>query len=127
MSLIQGFPYPIENTAKGLFYSNDDIAQIKASMLTILLTTPGDRVMEPSFGTPLHNLMKFNRGLIEEEAKQMIANSLKRWEKRVQVEDIQAAVIDTDNGLDLHIQVFFIDPTHLQETQLLSIQTPIGR
>lgn len=127
--MIKGFPYPIEKTVKGLFHNIDDISQIKSSMLTIILTCPGDRVMEPYFGTDLNSLIKLNRELIAEEAKQRIAKSLKRWEKRIQVSDIITTIIDNEEGnkgIDLHVQIFFIDPNNLKETQQLVVQTPIG-
>jgi phage baseplate assembly protein W len=115
----KGILYPIEKTPYGLFHTGSNVAQIKASMLTIIMTKPGERVMRPYFGTPLYKLRSRPWEVIAEEARQMIAYSLKRFEKRAQVTDVQCVLL---NDGCLNIQVLFIDPTNLQETQELVLQ-----
>lgn len=121
----KGFPYPIERTTQGLFQSGSDINQIKASMLTIIMTKPGERVFFPQFGTPLHKLSHQGDMAVIENGRQMIASSLKVWEKRVQVTDVQCRVIHTDAGRDLNITVTFLDPMNMQEVQELKVQMPL--
>lgn len=125
----RGTAYPILKTTRGYFCSSDDISQIKADMLTILMTRPGERIMELQFGTPFNTL---NLGqpmeLMVEEARQMIATALKIWEKRVQVTSVDVLFVDRADlkaGYDINIQVSFIDPVNLQEEHLLTLQIPL--
>lgn len=122
----KGIAYPLEKNVKGLFSSTDDIAQIKGSMATIIMTRPGERIMEPLFGCALHTLVNKPEELVLEEARQMIAESLKRWEKRVQVEEVQLIFVPNDRGKDINIQVLFIDPADIQLMHQLTLQLPWG-
>jgi len=122
MNNYKGLSYPVQKTALGFFHSNDDIAQIKASLLSIIMTKPGERVFEPYFGTPLHTLNP-NKPLelLQEDCRQMIAKSLKEWEKRFPVTKIEVKVF----GYDIYITVGFVDPVNLQQEHTLSVQVPL--
>lgn len=128
MRRYKGISYPIEKTIKGLLYCGDDIAQIKADMLAIILTRPGERIFEPRFGTPLYKLKtSMPQELIITEARQMIASSIKTWEKRIQLTDIQCVLVpDREGKLDINIQILFIDPVNLQTLHQLTLQLPLG-
>ena len=122
MKNYKGLAYPIQKTTQGFFHGGDDIAQIKASMLTIIMTKPGERVFEPYFGTPIHQL-NYNQPpeLIADQLKQMIAISLNKWEKRYPVTNIEVKLVTGD----AHIMVNFIDPVHLQQEHTLTLQLPL--
>lgn len=126
--MIKGVRYPLEQNPHGYFASCNDIEQIKSSLLIIILTLQGQRVMEPNFGTPLHtiNLLQPIEG-IEHQARMMIAYSIKRWEKRVTVTDIEvkAKLIDYKQ-YDLRIEVNFIEPRNPQRIEKLTVGTTIG-
>ena len=131
MLRFKGVAYPIRKSVKGLFYAGSDLAQIKADLLSIILTIPGERVFEPEFGTPL-NKLNYNQPyeLVIDQAKQMIASSIKRWEKRVQVSNVECIFVGMereDSNLDINVQVFFIDPEDINNEQSLSLQVPLGR
>ena len=127
MGRYKGIAYPLTKSPAGFFHNTGDIEQIKASLLTIIMTLPGERVFEPMFGTPLH-LLNFNqpRELIEEQARQMIAESILRWENRVQVHEITTVVKSNKGYYDLFIEVMFIDPSNLKTLHQLTIEIPIG-
>lgn len=114
-----GVKYPVERTPYGFFCSGDNVSQIKGSMLSIILTKPGERVMRPRFGTPLYTLKNKPVETIAEEARQMIAAALQRWERRVQVTEIDT-LLNPDGSLS--INVTFIEPTNLQDMQQLTLQ-----
>lgn len=119
----KGIAYPIAKTTHGLFHNGTDIDQIKANFLTIIMTKPGERVMEPFFGTPLH-MLDFTKPLelVEEDCRQMIAKTLKIWEKRFPVTALEVKILSGD----INITVNFIDPLNLQEEHVLTLQMPIG-
>ena len=133
-----GLPYPVKKTSQGFFYSQSGINQIKSDMLVLLLTNPGERVMNPAFGTPLNKLLfEPNDPLLQVTARNMIANSIATWEPRIKIEQIQVqSKIDTGslNKLDnkqeldhiLSIKILFIDPQNIKEVQELLLEVPLS-
>ena len=98
-------------------------------MLTIILTRPGERIMEPTFGCPLHRIDATHPfELIAEEAKQMIATALRDWEKRVQVIDIDIIIVPVEvYKIDINATILFVDPNDINKVNRLVIQVPIGQ
>jgi phage baseplate assembly protein W len=123
----KGVAYPLRKNPSGFFHNTSDIEQIKASLLTIILTLPGERIFESDFGTPLHTL-NFNQPKegIEEQSRQMIAASIKRWEKRIQINEITTELTVNTGGQDLFIEVTFIDPVDLKTLHKLTVEIPVG-
>lgn len=127
MGRYKGIAYPLRNNPTGLFHNTGDVEQIKASLLTIILTIPGERLCEPQFGTALHQLnFAQPKELIEEEARQMVANSVKRWERRIQVDQITTVLTVNRGSYDLYVEVLFIDPLDLKTVHMLTVEVPIG-
>ena len=133
-----GVPYPITKNPKGFFYIQDGINQIKADMLILLLTNPGERVMLPNYGTPLRKLIfEPNDPQLILQTKNMIARSLKQWEPRVAITQIEVK-----NGLDkysknthedgtesdavLLIRILFIDRAKIDEVNELKLEVPLS-
>ncbi len=76
---------------------------LRESMLNILLTNPGERIMRAEFGAGLRNFIHYpnnetTRSLIADAARR----ALERWEPRVSVEEV--SVLD--------------DPRHLSQVTL---------
>jgi phage baseplate assembly protein W len=133
-----GVPYPITKNPKGFFFIQDGIDQVKADMLILLLTNPGERVMLPDYGTPLRRLIfEPNDPKLVLQTKNMIARSLKLWEPRVAITQIFVK-----NGLDknsrnisddgtetdgvLLIRVLFVDRAKIDEVFELKLEVPIA-
>lgn len=133
-----GLPYPVKKTPLGFFYSQDGINQIKSDMLTLLLTNPGERIMNPHFGTPLRSLMfDPNDGALQFTARNMIINSIKKWEPRIAVQNIEVKSKIDNDSLDksdqrqdlehiLFIRIIFVDPENITEIQELVLEVPLG-
>lgn len=127
MGRYKGIAYPLRNNPAGLFHNTGDIEQIKSNILTIILTLPGERVFQSDFGTALHKInFSQPKEMIEEDARQMIAESIKRWERRVQVDQITTILTTTRGGFDLYVEVLFIDPLDLKTLHMLTVEVPIG-
>ena len=133
-----GVPYPITKNPKGFFYIQDGVEQIKSDMLILLLTNPGERVMLPNYGTPLRRLIfEPNDPRLILDAKAMIARSLKSWEPRVAITQIEVK-----NGLDkyskninedgtesdavLLIRILFIDRAKIDTVNELKLEVPMA-
>jgi len=135
-----GVPYPIVKHPLGLMRTQSGINQVKSDILVLLLTEPGERVMLPEFGTPLKQFFfEPNDAEITERVKDAISTSIKLWEPRVAVTqiDVTNSEADIDNALDnfdkkedkehiLLIRILFTDFNNIQEVQELKLAIPLG-
>lgn len=138
MRYFLGVPYPIIKTPMGFLYSQHGIDQIKSDMLVLLLTNPGERVMNPEFGTPLRRLIfEPNDAKLRTQAKNLIIDSLKKWEPRVAIQNVQVESKADKNSLNkaddkqeleniLSIKIIFVDPQNIKEIQELLLEVPLG-
>lgn len=135
-----GAPYPIIKHPLGLLRTQTGVNQIKADLLSLLLTEPGERVMLPEFGTPLKQFFfEQNDSVIVERVRQVIANSIKSWEPRIAVTAIDVTNSASDmkqslNPLDsgesvghvLMIRIRFTDFNDIRSVQELKLDIPLG-
>jgi len=133
-----GLQYPLVNTARGVLAQKTGVDQIKADLLQLLLTNPGERVMLPSFGTPLRNLIfEPNDINLEIRARDVITQAILNWEPRIVISDIEitsnipkSALNQYDNYDEqeaiLYIKIKFIDPENIQQVEELVLERPIG-
>ena len=132
-----GYPYPITKGPKGFFGAQSGTDQIKSDLLILLLTSPGERVALPDFGTPLKDLI-FEPGdaSLVTRAKQMIIDSIKKWEPRIAVDQINvslgapSSILNKNDDLTeknaiLNINIQFRDPDVLTESQSLVLDVPL--
>lgn len=135
-----GMPYPIVKHPLGLLRTQKGINQIKSDLLALLLTEPGERVMLPSFGTPLKRFMfEPNDSSLLEGVRNTIIESIRNWEPRIRVVDIQVTNSasemkssmnpyenSNDMGHVLMVRISFTDFNNIQEIQELKLQVPLG-
>lgn len=138
MRIFLGVPYPVRKSPQGFFYSQGGIDQIKSDMLCLLLTNPGERVMNPTFGTPLRKLIfEPNDKGLQTKARNMIINSIKKWEPRIAVKNIEVkSAVDkkslnkaddrTEEEHILFIRIIFVDPQNIKEIQELTLEVPLA-
>jgi len=128
MPTYKGILYPLTKHHQGFLHNADyNLEQLKCNMATIILTEQGERVFEPYYGTNLLNV-DLNRPeeLIKDIFRQNIAKALKRWEKRIQVKDIQVNISVYESNLILMTSVYFIDPFNLKNVEELHVQKSLG-
>lgn len=138
MAEFLGVPYPIRKTPFGFLYSQSGVDQIKSDLLALLLTNPGERVMNPNFGTALRSLIfEPNDPTLQLKARTMIINSIKKWEPRIAIKQITVSstvdkTILNSNDLQqdlehiLFIRILFVDPEKIKEVQELTLEVPIA-
>ena len=138
MANFQGVPYPVRRHPQGLLHVQSGVNQIKSDLLVLLLTNPGERVFLPTFGTPLRRLVfEQNDISLQETARQMIINSIKTWEPRIVVQQIEVTNTISDADLNsnddkseldniLSIKIVFVDPQQLTEVQELKLEIPLS-
>ena len=76
-----GVRFPLDHSQEGFFYKTKTILeQAKSNMRNLLLTSKGERVMQPEFGSTLTDVL-FNQGedvenQIDEAIREAVSNSL---------------------------------------------------
>lgn len=147
-----GCPYPINEHPLGYLRTQWGVNQIKSDLLALLLTNPGERVMLPSFGTPLKRLFfEPNDTIVIAEARQMIVNSINTWEPRVAITGLEVTTGVTDsatfevpvepqanllslqaesdlmesNDHVLSIRIKFVDPENISSIEELVVEVPM--
>jgi phage baseplate assembly protein W len=132
-----GMQYPLTKGPRGLLAKKNGVDQIKADLLQLILTNPGERVMLPTFGTPLRTLVfEPNDAVLEQAARVMISEAINTWEPRIVITriDISRRVnkealspADTGDEIDgiLGVNIEFIDPENISQVEELRIELPV--
>ena len=93
----KGMAFPPRVGADGRIAWSEGEANIREAIHVILMTEPGERLRLPEFGAGLGRFL-FEPNILATHTlmRQRIGDALKRWEPRVQVEDVdvQADAID---------------------------------
>lgn len=138
MRTFLGVPYPTLKDPRGYWYSQSGVSTIKSDLLQLLLTNPGERVMLPEYGTALRKLLfEPNDPTLAEQARNLIINSISRWEPRIAVQNIEVSTNIDDTSLNtnddstqkdhiLFIRIVFVDPQNIKEVQQLTLQVPLS-
>lgn len=128
MVKFKGIAYPLCKHHEGfLHHSVTDIEQIKSNLATIVLTEPGERVMEMNFGTPLMTVNTNSpKELVIDNFRRIILSSIKGHEKRIQINNIVVHLEEVDKELMVMISIFFIDPIRINNVEELHIQKSLG-
>lgn len=133
-----GCPYPLSKTPRGIMPTQEGLNQIKSDLLVLLLTNPGSRVMLPEFGTPLNSLIfQPNDDQTAEAAREMIINSINRWEPRLTIEELEVVagpisdMLDPSDNLEeaghiLSIRIVFAEFDQIKEVQELILEIPLS-
>jgi phage baseplate assembly protein W len=129
-----GLQYPLTETPRGIMAQKSGVDQIKADLLQLLLTNPGERVMLPEFGTPLRELFfEPNDPSLAMETKRMVSSAIAKWEPRIEIKNITVGTPDLhpeDTGSEseaiVGIHIEFYDPEDINVIEALVLEVPIG-
>ena len=102
----KGWKYPVELDRMGGIAASAYDELVRQSILVILGTAFGERVMRPTFGCEIHELVFAPNNLHTATlAADFCVEALTKWEPRIQdVEAEAAASQDEANRLDIHIK-----------------------
>lgn len=84
------------------FTIKEDTYLIKENITRILMTVPGERVNNPSFGCELKNYIFDLDFIMQEEVDGEINRSISRWEPRVNILGVQTKRVD-ENILEIKV------------------------
>jgi len=101
MADIKGFPFPFDrDSPHGFMLRVVNHAAVKADLIQLIMTEPGERVMMPSFGTGIRRyIFEFKDNQSYRELEGLIANAIGRWEPRIVVQSIRVSAGDDDKRL----------------------------
>ena len=108
-----GWVFPPKIDAQGGLALTNEISELDQSIIIILTTSPGQRVMRPTFGCWLHELVFApNNSQTAAKARRYVEDALRMWEPRVTVIMVDARP-DPDDAKNLLITVQYeIKATH---------------
>lgn len=118
-----GVALPWGSTLPSFIEPKEDDYILKTSILFILMTTPGERVFLPEFGSNLKNLVfEQNDDSLASQIKQSIEEAITRWDPRVKI--VKISVTQDLNHHIVNCSLVFKDrkdPTNETETVEFSL------
>ena len=94
----RGFAFPLQTNTLGGIKESRHAQKVKESILIILGTQPGERVMRPTFGCNLRSLaFAPNDAATASLARHYVEVALTTWEPRIILNDVRIEN-DNDNG-----------------------------
>ena len=109
----RGWRFPPQINAQGGLALSSDRSELDEAIRIILMTAPGQRVMRPTFGCRLHELVFApNNSHTAVLAARYVEEALGMWEPRITVTNVEA-IPDDDNASRLLISVSYeVKATH---------------
>ena len=97
-----GVRFPLDHSQEGFFYKTKTILeQAKSNMRNLLLTSKGERVMQPEFGSTLTDVL-FNQGEdVENQIAEAIREAVSNWLPYVIINEI--SMFQQGNQVDVSI------------------------
>ncbi len=95
----RGWSFPPQSGGQGGFSLTNELNEVEQAMVIILATSPGERVMRPTFGSRLQELIfEPCNGRTLAIAEEYTREALAMWEPRIEVDEVMAYVDDSDIG-----------------------------
>ena len=118
-----GIGFPLDHSPEGFFYKTKTVLeQSKANLRNLLLTTPGERVFQPNFGSRLKNIV-FEQGQdIPNRVEESIRTATDTFLPYINI--INVFTIQEQN--QVNIQVEFSAALNPDVIELLSFDFRIG-
>ena len=91
-----------------------DVEAVKQSVRNILLTRRGEKFFDPDFGGSLTEfLFEPFDSIVEAEMEERIINTLRNYEPRVKVLNVDITDLSHRNALNLKLEVQILSPENL--------------
>jgi len=118
-----GIRFPLDYSPEGFFYKTKTVLeQSKANLRNLLLTTPGERIFQPSFGSRLKNIV-FEQGQdIPNRVEETIRTATDNFLPYINIIN----VFTTQERNQVNIQVEFSVALNPDTIELLNFDFRIG-
>jgi phage baseplate assembly protein W len=88
----QGWSFPIKVNAKGGLDWSTGADRIQAAIWIVLSTSPGERLMLPTFGAGIKDyVFESNSSVVRARLQTAVQKALTQWEPRIQVVSVQVS------------------------------------
>lgn len=123
----KGMAFPPRVGADGRIAWSDGETNVREAMRVILMTSPGERLRLPEFGAGLGRFL-FEPNILptHTQMRQVIADALKRWEPRIQVEDVDVQADSIDPQAAIATITFRLVATQALERVALAVSVGTG-
>ncbi len=118
-----GIRFPLGYSPEGFFYKTKTVLeQAKSNLQNLLLTTPGERVFQPNFGSQLKSIV-FEQGQdIPNRVEEAIRTSVDSFSPHINI--INVFTIQEQN--QVNVQVEFSVPLNPDTIEILNFDFRIG-
>jgi phage baseplate assembly protein W len=98
------------------FIIKEDLELKKENITRILLTSPGERVNNLEFGSPLKDYIFEQESIIRIDLIERIKTAIQRWEPRVKVNDLRLEESTLNSGINtIKVEIDLLDTDTLIE------------
>jgi len=106
MGILKGLSYPCGSTIEEFLRDKGDKSVIRSSILNILFTRRGERVMLPEFGSSLPDLVfEPNDEITEQELIRVVKDDVETWDPRIEIIGTQMHKPETNpNQLEVTVR-----------------------
>jgi phage baseplate assembly protein W len=105
----RGWAFPPKVDVRGGMSLTSERTEIDQAIIIILTTVPGERVMRPTFGCRLHELIFApNNGQTAALARLYVEEALNMWEPRIRIIEIDVEpdrAVDGRLSIEIHYEV----------------------
>jgi len=103
---LNGFAFPVIAGTGGYFTKSEGFSTILAGLKQLLLTSKGERVMLPNFGTNLRGyVFEQNTPQLKEKIKTEVLNAIAVYEPRVKVTNFEILTRDTSGRNTIFLSI----------------------
>tara|TARA_B100000900_G_scaffold158412_1_gene134637 strand:+ start:8961 stop:9392 length:432 start_codon:yes stop_codon:yes gene_type:complete len=115
-----GITLPVQRGETGMFaQAFSSFEQAKSNLKNLLLTSKGERILQPNFGTGLKSLLfEQNTDLLAENIEKVITSSVKFWLPYINIDEIDVKMTDEmkdNNRADVSVSFTVGNQIDLQE------------
>lgn len=96
---------PFGNDIASYFKPKKDIDVLKSSLMCIILTATGERVMEPNYGTQLPRMPfePIESIGVDETLRNELALAIQTYDPRLELQQVKVDVNNDNNSMFIHI------------------------
>tara|TARA_R110000803_G_scaffold6985_1_gene22599 strand:- start:581 stop:982 length:402 start_codon:yes stop_codon:yes gene_type:complete len=91
--------------------------QVKANLINLFLTSPGERLQNPYFGVGLNSLL-FENDINEQKMRSLIEDQVRIYIPDVDIENIDLDLIEDENRLNIKFTYSFKFETKPQQLEI---------
>ena len=105
-------------------YHDNILDVVKQNIKNIILTNPGERGMDPTFGVGVTRYMFEQIGTFEQELKSRVESQVKKYAPFVTINSVDVAS-DGDNAVYVNIN-YFVPSLNTEDSISTSVRTDVG-